>query len=317
MASFESINYSIRPNKNIERKLMFEGLQRISETYSLKDHVYVGMGSMWFSDFILAHRELRISEMISFELPDYASRAEFNRPYDCIKVISGDTTTQLPNLNWERPMVMWLDYDSDFTGPLFEDIPLIANSAVAGTVVAITINAHLNRLPTIDDDQVEMSRPDAIKHVWGSFIPRNMQPPTAKRYAEIAGGSMLNMLKEGIRKRGAGMSFFPLFHFFYSDGAPMVTVGGIVLDQSITEDRIGAPNIFQSTGLTGEQQSKIAVPPLTPRERHALDKMMPASNPATELIVQSKFGFTLPQHLLDEYFRFYRLYPTFVETMHS
>jgi hypothetical protein len=319
MASFEAINYSTRINKNIERKLIFEGLRTIGDKYSFLHHTYVGMGSMWFSDFALAHRQLLISDMISFELPDYAARADFNRPYDCIKVIAGDTTTQLPHLEWSRPMLIWLDYDSDYGGPLFDDLPLVADNASPGTVVMVTINCHVQRLPTVDENDQPLSRPQAIEKIWGEYIPLGLKPIKQKNYSVIAAASMFNLLKEGVRKRGKNLTFMPLFNFKYADGAPMITIGGIVVDQkTVTEELIRSSDAFSRCDyLTAEEQFEISAPPFTQKEKHALDRMMPSSRPPKEHLVQSKFGFTVAQDMLDNYHKFYRMYPTFGEVTHS
>ena len=86
MASFDVVNYTIRPNKNIERKLVFESLRELSTPLGLGDYRYIGLGSPWFIDFLLAHRYLLIRDMICIEFEEHAPRMEFNKPYDCIAV---------------------------------------------------------------------------------------------------------------------------------------------------------------------------------------------------------------------------------------
>ncbi len=99
MASFESVNYTIRPNKNIERKLVFEALRVLRSSIPLNGYRYVGLGSLWFVDFILAHRYLSINNMVCIEYETEAERVEFNRPYDCIEVLRGNTTDVLPTID--------------------------------------------------------------------------------------------------------------------------------------------------------------------------------------------------------------------------
>lgn len=45
MHSFEAINYALRPNKNVERKMILELLQALRTAFSLGSHQYVGFGS--------------------------------------------------------------------------------------------------------------------------------------------------------------------------------------------------------------------------------------------------------------------------------
>ena len=96
-ASFDVVNYSLRPNKNIERKLIFESLRMMDNIFDFSSYRYVGMGSLWFVDFILAHKMLHINNMVSIEMPEYEKRVEFNKPYNCINIEPGDTTTCIAN----------------------------------------------------------------------------------------------------------------------------------------------------------------------------------------------------------------------------
>ena len=58
MPSFDAINYATRPNKNVERKLIFSSLRELDRSFDLSNHKYIGLGSVWFVDFVLAHKSL-------------------------------------------------------------------------------------------------------------------------------------------------------------------------------------------------------------------------------------------------------------------
>lgn len=62
-ASFERIDYQLRYNKHIERKLVFDILSRAAQRVSFSEHRYLGFGSMWFSDFRLARRLLGLGHV--------------------------------------------------------------------------------------------------------------------------------------------------------------------------------------------------------------------------------------------------------------
>ncbi len=80
--SFKTINYSIRPNKNVERKLIIEFLSALEQKFHISNYRYIGFGSMWFTDFILMHKALQINDMISIEeSKSNEKRAEFNKPF--------------------------------------------------------------------------------------------------------------------------------------------------------------------------------------------------------------------------------------------
>ncbi len=65
-SSFEKINYNLRPNKCIERKMMCETLSRLSHLEHLHNYRYIGLGSPYFSDFSLFHKNLGITELIQY-----------------------------------------------------------------------------------------------------------------------------------------------------------------------------------------------------------------------------------------------------------
>ena len=80
MSSTLTINFSLRQNKAIERAIAFDALSMGREF--LGEHaVYIGLGSLWFQDFQMAHRLLGVETMVSIEGNESVySRAEFNAP---------------------------------------------------------------------------------------------------------------------------------------------------------------------------------------------------------------------------------------------
>ena len=49
--SFERIDYSLRPAKHAERRMLCDVFRRLKPFGPVEDYVYVGFGSVWFSDF--------------------------------------------------------------------------------------------------------------------------------------------------------------------------------------------------------------------------------------------------------------------------
>ena len=143
-----TVNYLLRPNKNVERKLIVDVLKVLRMEFGIDAYTYVGMGSMWFVDFIMAHKELGIRRMISIEgEPSYEDRARFNKPYDCVTVALGDSTKVLPGLGLEaQRSLVWLDYNSDLRGPWRADLEIICSKVPSGSVVIVTVNAHVGQL---------------------------------------------------------------------------------------------------------------------------------------------------------------------------
>src|SRR5687767_4324881 len=109
MRSFNKLNYAIRPKKHIERALVFSALQTLEPYLPVSKYRYVGMGSMWFKDFILAHRSLDIQTLLSMEEDAQdAKRAEYNKPFGCIEVRDGHSSVLLSQIDLaSQRAVVW------------------------------------------------------------------------------------------------------------------------------------------------------------------------------------------------------------------
>jgi len=97
--SFEKINYMFRPKKQIERKILIELFQKIQNTLNINisEYRYIGLGSIYYYDFILFHKYLNIRDMVSLDDKEDYNRFEFNKPFDFIIFKSMSTTSFLLN----------------------------------------------------------------------------------------------------------------------------------------------------------------------------------------------------------------------------
>lgn len=85
--SFKQFDYSLRPSKQVERKVMIEVLHRLSEAgYAISEYKYLGFGSVYYVDFLMFHKYLFIENMVCVEWGDVARRMRFNKPYKFIKL---------------------------------------------------------------------------------------------------------------------------------------------------------------------------------------------------------------------------------------
>lgn len=204
--SFEHVNYALRPNKSVERKLMVEGLCALQPQFNVRDYWYIGLGSMWFVDFILVHKNLLIDKMYSIEWPDHADRAKFNRPYACIEVIPGETTEVLRNLPLqEYSSIIWLDHDSGIEGPVLQDIEIVCNKAKSGSVMIVTINADKRRLPRRDEHNQRLTPEESLQRCAPGLVPsevRNLFSYPREKFARLLGRILFGHTKNTIRVSG-------------------------------------------------------------------------------------------------------------------
>lgn len=320
MPPFDKINYMLRPNKNVERKLIIESLAALTPRFDLTTYRYIGFGSMWFVDFVLMHKYLQIQKMYSIEKPAYATRAEFNKPYGCITVIDADSSVALPimELNSDRSIV-WLDYEDGLDGPMLEDIKVVCESAKSGTVLIVTANASLGRLLNMyreDENKKPLNAKDIVRRLGGTLIPQTLpKHALIKRkdgFPSFLAEILFTHAKRVGRISGGEERFHPFFNFFYQDGSPMITIGGMIANE---EDKklMDQCKLFEKFSyLKQENQSIIDIPPLTTKEKSTLDLLLPSKVPPTVEEISQK-GFRLAQAQIDSYHKFYRYYPTFGE----
>lgn len=311
MPSFDSVNYSIRPNKAVERSIVFSDLVKLSRIVDLATHQYLGLGSIWFVDFLMAHKVLGIRSMISIEKDEIGYvRAEYNRPLSCIKVEKGETTNVIRTIKLEdSPSVVWFDYDTSIGGPVLSDIGLLVPKCAQNSIVIVTINAKADELPNKDENDHAIDQETSLRRIAGDLVPTPLDRRRFQRphYPKLLGEILANHFQNVIVDSGRAESFVKLFDLAYSDGTPMITLGGIIAPEDKVEKIQGLVN---STEWAGIVPDLITVPPLTVKEKLALDRSMPSNTPLSDSQMK-KIGFLLKRNQIDAYHKYYLHYPLF------
>ena len=311
MASFDAVNYSLRPSKAIQRQLVFEGIRKLHERLRLSDSVYVGLGSVWFTDFVLAHEILNINDMISMEVDDIGfARAKFNAPYATVQVRKGSSTDTLPELLADRyinqrPWVVWLDYDGGFDEGLMDDVKLIVENVPSNSTFLITFNAHEMNYGNAKE------RPERIRQLFGDTVPDNLSKKKCKtpRLQHTLAGFAVDFMKSVAATGRRKEAFVDTVQIVYQDRPPMVTVGGMLAaPETVSKIRDAAGN----AGWRCRPERVIRAPHLTIREALALQAMLPSEDSLNRDNVQEA-GFDLKDEQIEVYEEYYREYPKFAE----
>jgi hypothetical protein len=313
MSSFDAVNYAIRPNKTVERKIVFSGLVKLSHVFDLASYRYVGLGSLWFIDFLMAHKLLGIHSMLSIEASKIGyARSQFNCPLSCIKVIPAETSLAIPELGLEqRPSIVWFDYDSSIVGPAITDIGLIMPRCAPNSIVIVSINAKRDELPDKDENGSSLDSEKSLRRIAGDLVPTPLPPKRLNRqeYPKLLCDILSTKFYSATANSGRPESFIKLFDLVYSDSTPMSTVGGIVVTPEKLDDIRG---LVASAGWEGILAEPISIPPLTVKEKLALDRTMPSASPPTDSQM-NEIGFQLKRKQIDAYHRHYLHYPMFGE----
>src|SRR4051794_37783351 len=94
--------------------MIIDALQVLSEGgFRIRDYQYTGFGSIYFVDFILFHRSLGLTRLLSVEIDTtIPKRLSFNRPFAQVQIQIDPISTVIPKLDQDIKHLLWLDYDT-------------------------------------------------------------------------------------------------------------------------------------------------------------------------------------------------------------
>ncbi len=319
---FEQIDFSIRPSKQIERKLFIELIQNLSRAdIFIGEYEYIGFGSIYYIDFIMFHKYLHIKQMTCVEREDIPNRMAFNKPYDFIQLFMGPLSDLMPDLKEDNKYLIWLDENKILTKEMLSDINNLIGFLSNGSILFITVNAQpnsylpYNKIPdTWDSDNTAPSKQEMLitnlTIEFGKYAGKiDKSEVTKKAFPQLLARILKTRIETSMLDR-KGDSFYQLINYRYDEGTQMLTIGGIINSDEKNKDleKSGIYNLSFTTKNT--KPIEISVPPLTLREKQWLDKhLQELKDKALEP------DFELKSSLLENYLEFYKQYATFHEIL--
>jgi hypothetical protein len=309
LASFERINYAVRPAKSTERRMMIEAFGRLASFYPLHNYQYIGFGSTFFIDFVWLHRQYGIKHMTSVEIEENKrTRFDFNKPLSCIKMFYGSASRFLASsaINWGRPAIIWLDYDKALDLEVIADIDRVIERVKPGSFLAVTVDADpgekSGRLATIDEAFGTSRLPD-----WVGGNPARLGGwSTARVFMEV----MTNGLLATMLRARPDCRWKQILNFHYRDGARMLTVGGVVVDEA-SKDAFARCHFDELAFFRdGVDPFEIRVPNLTGPEMHRLSRELPNLTKRGRAALAK---LAISDEDVADYQRLYRYLPRFIE----
>jgi hypothetical protein len=293
------VDYRIRPAKQAERSLLCDVVARLDRLRPITNFRYIGMGSIYFVDFVLIHRLFGIDAMTSIEQrEEILERCRFNRPYECIDIIEKSVASALPELRSEQPTVMWLDYTGRTDAGRLEEIAVAVVDLATPSLFAITTDVSVAK----EDERVTEFR----RHFGGRDAARITKPAdlNRKKFAPLMWSYIDGAIRNAVADRIDGARYEQILHVRYADGADMLTVGGLIYSDEEDLRRCD----FDSLDFPrhGAEPYELRVPRLTYRERAALDQLLPDGN-----LDDAPAG--LEREDIDDYADLYRHAPFYVD----
>ena len=325
-----------RPRKQVERKIMIEVLQELQTALNIQlaGYQYVGLGSIYYYDFILFNKYLNITDMISLDYEPCVQRFEFNAPFDFVRFKNVTTTafleSQPPSIAKNR--LIWFDYDSRLilanetrgkrgtvrqfrlNRSILDDIGVLTRKSRANDLFILTVSLDIPSKVffnvRVRNQFLEQFKP------YLSGKHKCVADVKFENYRYIVQNIILNSFKNN--ETNQALKFRKLFSFAYGDTTPMYTIGGIYrsedLDPSLLRSEFFQPDEDNVTGID--------VPLLTYREKLKLDQAVDffgqefekaQSDDNLSQLAAEKLGFELECLDLRNYIKYYRYYPQYYE----
>lgn len=313
----KKINYSLRPAKSIERRMLADIYAAVSRHLSFENAAYVGFGSFWFNDFRLFHNRFGIQEMHSIERDtNHAKRYDFNRPFGCVKVHMGHSNQVLQTLDsWSKPALIWLDYEGSISPEVLVDLETIARRLVHPAMLVVTLRADFKCL-TVDKGEGETifeSRKRALSELCGETnvpFPLEVDALDEARMPKTFSTVMQLVLSRTFGERVAvGDASCPalrqLATLVYADETRMAT-SVFLIAPAADLAVIPAHDLEGLTFCQGEEVFEIVAPRVTFIEARAMARCLPGPSPEYASI-------EVPQADKEAFEKFYRYFPVFAE----
>lgn len=315
-ASFRRVDYSLRPSKHAERRMLGELFKRVRPFQPVEDYVYVGFGSVWFADFSLFHRALGIREMLSIERQaDAKPRIDANKPFASIRIDYRSSDLALPDLDWGKRHLIWLDYDDPLTTGMLLDARTIAARAGSGTMLALSVQCQ--KAAEVNEAEADKGGPTAFARFVNRFGRERLGPAASETdmYGWRFGKTVRNLLSQEIEEalvarnagldRGQTLTFRPICSFEYEDGVKMTTLVGIFVCAAeafqLEACHFDAVDFLPAPGGT----VRIPFPKITPREARMIEQTLPWAPGATQTVG------AIPPADTKDFAAFYRYWPNY------
>ena len=317
MNSYDKINYKLRTQKRIERALMVDLINLFNYKVSDNKLNYIGMGSLYFTDFIYFHKHCTINEMYSIEYmrDKYGNKDEkkeqrfrSNIPIDKIRLVPKLVSEAIDDddLPLGETNFVWYDYDGNFVPAIVDDLEKTIDKMTQTSLLAVSFNSLVpfsfkERKNVVDTKKCVDSYK---KYMIGSVIDESEF--VVDKYADTAGKiceKYLQHIVDDINDcRGTDFKLLRVSRIIYQDGVQMYTYIWAFIDQKKfpdLESELAKLKIFGEIDLTMEN--------LTLYEKIYLDKH------CGELpeVLSDKLG--IERTTVERYYKYAKYIPEFSE----
>lgn len=317
-----SVNYNVRPCKSIERRMMCEMISRLSAFDQIYNYRYIGMGAKYFADFSLLHKEFGIEEMYSMEINSdekNKERFDFNKPYNCIKMLFGKASDILNSnrLQWDnKKNIIWLDYDGGIKSEQLQDVENCVGKVDSGSLIFISFNSDLGKdfdkkLPKdkLDLYCSRLENETLVKLLTPKDVSKEKIYQTTNKMFDMVVKNKVLERNSTILNVNEQYQYRQVVYFKYNDSKTiMLTMGWIVFNNKDIKKYDNCK--FTNLGFYNNSNTPydITVPNFTYKELTVLNRNMPD---VKYPIKEAQF---FSEDEVETYRKIYKYYPATFET---
>ena len=315
MNSYEKINYKLRPQKRIERALIAELINNFEHIIDGKVN-YIGMGSLFYTDFVYFNKYCNLNKMISIEMMndengEYDGQKEKrfrnNKPLDSFKLIPKRTSEAIDELPFDESNFIWFDYDGCFEPFIISDLENVIEKTTKTSIIAVSYNDFIPK-------QYRSSKElyiERCKEGYKEFILDGVDSNfTVENYAKIAAGICEKYIEEQVgfynSVNGTNFTLKKLSKVEYQDGAKMNTLIWVLLDEDAPYAQSFEQKIAESE-IYGELNLRMEI--LTLFEKQQLDRKPLADREKTA----EEMGLDL--ETVEQYYKYAKYIPEYTEVV--
>jgi len=277
LPSYRKVHYMVRIKKQIERKLFIETFEKLRPLIDISKYHYIGLGSIYYADFILFHKYLHIRKMTSVQYEDadtvedkenLRQNFHFNKPYGFIDLSIAEASDFMKcERIWNEPLLIWLDYDKKLapdTKYMLVAFQTMASKAKQYDIFMTTIECDINETAKnafLRDSDLSMCLPTRHER---DLLSQNL-PSTLNHIIRV------NFNKGLESNPDKKLTFLQIFNLTYKDTAKMYTFGSVFLKEEDFNSFKNHCNGLWYISHTEENVKEIDCPLLTLKEKFYLD----------------------------------------------
>lgn len=315
MNSYNTTNYKLRPQKQIERGIFAQLLNDFTRILGSPVN-YIGMGSLFFADFTYFYKNCQLDRMISIEKMldkdgnfDLKKEKRFlnNKPLEKIELLSKTVSDAVDDLPLDNSSFIWLDYDGTFNTGIIDDLEKIIMGISKSCILAISINRGVDPVYKSGKEvNINLCEDDYGKYRVddGVLVDRFK----LDNYSQVALDICDHYLHEKIlfynKLFAKNLEFKKIGSIKYQDGAKMLTVVWSVID---TTDLKATELKTKFEEFEAKDGIDLKMGPITLYEKQILDRC------PKEKLDDKIESIGLDKSLVDQYFKYAKYIPEYTE----